>query len=323
MTFVVDFCNSKQSNCFWLVLFQILTPIKNQGDCGSCWALASVSVVESVNALANNSLRVASSEQVMDCVRPPAFQSRGCDGGAPLEAFDFVQRFGVASYTKYSTERAGRRATDSAGGGVGNGPSLSSATSLGTCHDVTLPADKLWIDFYQLGRRLSDSTIMSLVYRNGPIAALINAGDEDFTFYGEGVITSYGDTRFDTPYNHLVNIVGWGNDNGLDYWIIRNSWSQSWGESGFARLLRGINNRGINNFIVYAGATMRNLPPQNGNNNSPQQDTKPPPPVPQQQAIPSSSLRLFYHHRHHNNSFCLLFFSIIFYAFAHNSLFLP
>lgn len=77
----------------------------------------------------------------------------------------------------------------------------------------------------------------------------------DFPNGRSGIIEDPGDPSLTTPNNHYVTIVGWGTEDGLDYWTFRNSWGPNWGEDGYFRLLRGINNRGMNTAVSYAQAS--------------------------------------------------------------------
>jgi len=65
-------------------------------------------------------------------------------------------------------------------------------------------------------------------------------------------LTSVGDQRiFRNPTNHYITCVGWGTQNGIDFWIIKNSWGEDWGEDGYFRIKRGINSRGFNTLVLY------------------------------------------------------------------------
>ena len=75
--------------------------------------------------------------------------------------------------------------------------------------------------------------------------------------YSGGVLTTAGSRDLYSDYNHYIAIVGWGTQNGYDYWLIKNSWGTEWGEAGFAKLARRINNRGINTVVSYAEAAQQ------------------------------------------------------------------
>lgn len=79
----------------------MVTPVQDQGQCGSCWIFAPLTVVESVNAIAKNPLVKLSVQQMMDCVKPPNYVSNGCQGGTADDVYSFVQQFGAVAEQGY------------------------------------------------------------------------------------------------------------------------------------------------------------------------------------------------------------------------------
>ena len=79
----------------------MITPVLDQGPCGSCWIFAGLTVVESANAIAKNPLVELSKQELMDCVKPPYYESDGCQGGTADDVYSFVQQFGVVTDKVY------------------------------------------------------------------------------------------------------------------------------------------------------------------------------------------------------------------------------
>ena len=96
---------------------------------------------------------------------------------------------------------------------------------------------------------ISDKNIMTAVQQVGPVTVAIDA--DYMQSYTSGV---YDSTQCTTTINHAVVIVGWGTQNGVDYWIVKNSWGTLWGEQGYVRMKRGKTNGGlcgINTLLYY------------------------------------------------------------------------
>ena len=204
------------------------TPIRDQGNCGSCWAFAITGVFESYYELkqGNSGLNPNFAEQyLVNC----ADSESGCDGG----------EFKAMAYL-----------VDTEGSSGGIGTVLETAypytESTGTCKSLTSYTrykvdTSAGEDWYYAGEGSeyeipSEADIKNAVYSYGPVTAGVYAGD-DFDSYESGIF----DTSETSSYtNHAVIIVGWGSSNGRDYWICKNSWGTSWGESGWFKIYTDI-----------------------------------------------------------------------------------
>jgi C1A family cysteine protease len=192
--------------------YNVVTPVKNQGQCGSCWAFATTANAESVWAIHNNELLTLSEQYVVDCAFGPQYLNMGCYGGNMDSAFKFMiqnrQCLDVEyPYVSGQTERKGKC------------HSCDEVTQFNKCFDVE-PRNQL--------------ALKAAVMQN-PVVIGIEADTYYFQSYSSGIITSplCGDT-----IDHAVEIVGFGVDNGTKYWSVRNSWGKDWGESGYFRILR-------------------------------------------------------------------------------------
>lgn len=229
------------------------TPVKSQGDCGSCYAEAVLSAVESrIRIKSNNTLKpILSITNMISCSR----YNQGCNGGYPWLVGKHGKEFGfVEASCQENTEsdsKCNYACLPKEFGGLGKG--------------------KSWMieDFGYIGKKYYGSTneraMMEEIYKKGPITIAFNAAP-DLYYYSNGVfITNPRDAftqdnfrRDITPWeftNHAVVCVGWGEtsheDQTLKYWIFKNSWGQEWGEGGYFRMLRGYDLGAVENQAVF------------------------------------------------------------------------
>ena len=188
--------------------------IKNQQQCGSCWAFSTIASVEGAWALSGNSLISLSEQELVDCSAQEGNQ--GCNGGLMDQGFQYIiDNSGVCSETEYPY-----KATD------------------GQCLQCKTVAR---ISSYFDVQTMNETAILAAI-QNGPLSIAIEADQQSFQFYSGGI---YSDVGCGTNLDHGVNLVGYGSENGKDYWILRNSWGTTWGENGYMRILRGKNICGL------------------------------------------------------------------------------
>jgi len=184
-----------------------VTPVKNQGQCGSCWSFSTTGALEGAYAVKSGTLLSLSEEQLVDCSR----LNNGCNGGSMDLAFMYTERHPLETESDYPYVAGGGTATscsyDSSKGKVG-------ATGY---NDVsTNSVDQL-----------------KAAIAKGPVSVAIEADKSAFQLYNGGVMDS---DECGTQLDHGVLAVGYGTDNGKDYYIVKNSWGDSWGEAGYIRL---------------------------------------------------------------------------------------
>lgn len=192
--------------------------VKDQGDCGSCWAFATIGVLEGQEVVRNRSSLVELSEQnLVDC--DPV--DRGCNGGFPERALRFIkQQGGIVSENSYPYKaKTGKKCLFQKDNIV---ISDSGAAVL---------------------QGQSEDKLKRLVARFGPVAVLINADVFLFPYYKFGVYVDPACGNQPETFNHAVLVVGYGTDpiEG-DYWLVKNSWGEDWGEKGYIRMARNHNN---------------------------------------------------------------------------------
>ena len=192
----------------------VVNTVRDQGQCGSCWAFATTANAESVWAISTGKLLDLSEEFLVDCATGLGYFNMGCNGGNPDSAFKYMIQNGQCTETSYPyTSGVTKTAGDCQ-------KCTSAGVKFSSCSDVT-PKDQL--------------ALKAAVYEQ-PVVIAIEADTRYFQSYSTGILTS--GVECGTNLDHAVEIVGYGSDNGIDYWKVRNSWSNTWGEAGYVRIER-------------------------------------------------------------------------------------
>jgi len=193
-----------------------LPPVKDQGQCGSCWAFGAIANMEGQFFMHNKTKMAFSEQQLVSCDK--GF-NMGCNGGSPSMADLYVIRHGIATMESY--------------------PYTSGTGDSGKCKPFEPYAFFRSMEQFNLAK---ESTIFEAFQTYGPLTAGVEADREVFQHYESGILDS---DHCGKLVNHAVTLVGYGTENGVDYWTIRNSWSADWGDKGYIRLVRGKNMCGI------------------------------------------------------------------------------
>jgi C1A family cysteine protease len=187
-----------------------VTPVKNQGQCGSCWSFSTTGAVEGAWFIKTGELVSLSEQQLIDCSEPEGNQ--GCNGGLMNNAFEYIiKNGGICSETNYSYTAT-----------QGNCTSCNPVAKINSYVNVTPN---------------NTEALMTAVAQQ-PVSVAVQADGLDWQFYMGGIVTDNCGFNLD----HGILVVGYGTDyttQPQDYWKIKNSWGPEWGENGYIRLGRG------------------------------------------------------------------------------------
>jgi len=187
-----------------------VTPVKNQGSCGSCWAFSTTGSIEGRYQIAEGQLNSLSEQDLVDCSK----ENNGCNGGLMDYAFEFViKNRGLCSEDDY--------------------PYV--AYKHYYCEDSRCSKEDAISSYVDVA---SNTAALEAACSEGPVSIAIEADQASFQQYTSGVLTGSCGTGLD----HGVLLVGYGTtDDGQDYWKVKNSWGSDWGDDGYIRLCRNCN----------------------------------------------------------------------------------
>jgi cathepsin L len=199
----------------WRDVKGVVTSVKNQGQCGSCWAFAATEALESAHFLKNNESVILAPQQYVSCA--PNNENcggvGGCEGSIAELAYDYLLETAphgqvLESQYPYSADDSKCQAAD-----------MKPAAAI-SAYDIAIPNNY--------------TDVMHYVAKKGPLSVTVDAST--WSTYSSGIFNGCDN---DSPdLNHLVQLVGYGTEDGTDYWLVRNSWGEDYGEDGYIRLQR-------------------------------------------------------------------------------------
>ncbi|TVU28238.1 hypothetical protein EJB05_19747, partial [Eragrostis curvula] len=207
-----------------------VTPVKNQGKCGSCWAFSTVAAVEGINKIVTGKLVSLSEQELMDC---DTTFDHGCGGGIMDFAFAYIMgNQGIHTEEDY--------------------PYLMEE---GYCKEKQPHSRVITIDGYEDVPENSEMSLLKALAHQ-PISVGVAAGSKDFQFYKGGVF----DGACGVELDHALTAVGYGSSYGQNYITMKNSWGKSWGDQGYMRIKMGTGKpEGVCDIYTMASYPVKNV----------------------------------------------------------------
>lgn len=220
---------------------QTTNPIKDQGACGSCWAVTTITVLEANYEIHNKKAVTFSAQELVSCVENPrkCGGDGGCQGATVELGMQYIMENGLSTEAEVpyaaadmscSSAKATTKTTtdiiyvmlkdDPTKDPPLRGTAGEGGQRLGLSHWETLPTNR-------------EAPLVQALVQQGPVAVSVAA--DAWMEYSSGI---FNNCPKDCVVDHAVSLYGYGTNGTLKYWLIRNSWGNSWGEQGFIRLLR-------------------------------------------------------------------------------------
>ena len=198
-----------------------VTPVKDQGQCGSCWAFSTIASLEGAHFIAASELLSFSEQQLVDCASIlQGYGNLGCFGGLQTYAYEYYEDGYMAELESVYPYTSG------------NG-----SMSLDCKYD-SLSKTAVTVSKYT-NVTPNNPTQMQAALVQQPLAVAIEADKMVFQTYTSGVLSS---SKCGTTLDHAVTVVGNGTEDGQEYWLVKNSWNTTWGDKGYVKLAKDSSN---------------------------------------------------------------------------------
>ena len=189
-----------------------VTKVKDQGQCGSCWAFSATGAIEGAWAINKGQLTCLSEQELVDCATGRSYGSNGCNGGQMDGGFKYVIEHGQCASAEYPYTSGVSKTS-------GSCVACTAVVEMSSCSDV----------------KSNDQVSLKAAVFQQPVSIAIEADTRYFQSYSGGVLDA---ATCGTSLDHGVLIVGYGAENGQKYWLVKNSWSDTWGDKGYVKILR-------------------------------------------------------------------------------------
>ncbi|CAL2043921.1 unnamed protein product [Caenorhabditis brenneri] len=234
--------------------------IRDQSDCGSCWAVAAAETISDRTCIASNGEVnvLISAEDLLSCCTGGYNCGDGCEGGYPIQAWRYWVHNGLVTGGSYESQYGCKPYSIAPCGQTVNGvtwpkcaadevatPKCVKQCTSKSDYAVPYEQDKHYgSSAYAIRQNVAQ--IQTEIMRNGPVEVgfLVYS---DFYQYKSGIYKHVAGRELG---GHAVKILGWGVENGTPYWLAANSWNVNWGEKGYFRIMRGTNECGIESSVV-------------------------------------------------------------------------
>jgi len=231
-----------------------ITEIRDQGGCGSCWAFGAVEVMSDRSCIASNgNLNIRySAEDLLTCCHSCG---AGCNGGWPGKAFQYWNHIGIVSGGSFNSTEGCRPYEIEPCEHHVSGPRPSCTGEEGPTPRCKRSCQDGYNHMYNEDRHRArevyslssdENEIQHDIRTHGPVEGAFTVY-EDFLHYKSGV---YQHVHGRPLGGHAIRVLGWGEENGVKFWLCANSWNSDWGDSGFFKILRGSNHCGIEGEMV-------------------------------------------------------------------------
>lgn len=188
-----------------------VSAVKNQAICGSCWTFSTTGSIESHYSIYKNEKVLLSEQELVDCSW--MYGNLGCSGGMVDRAYRYIKRFGLSSEKDYP---------------------YTAKDNVCKFKSIMKSDNKTFITGWKNVQPLNETRLTETLYNIGPIAIAIDASGDAFRFYKSGIYDNCG-----YNLNHAVLLVGYGVENGQEYYTIKNSWGETYGDKGYIKVARG------------------------------------------------------------------------------------
>ena len=227
--YIVKVSNAAPSAYDWRDYGRV-SAVKDQGSCGSCWAFSTVANLEGLYFATKGVMKTFSEQMLVDCDTSDS----GCNGGLMEYAFTWLKKNGIMLDSDYPYR----------------GVKQACKSDKTKYVDMTVTGYKKLGSSYSTWSAVDEDEIKEFLYQTGPLAVALNA--DRLQTYSSGILDETSARCPTSGINHAVTLVGYGTQSSTDFWIVKNSWGRSWGESGYFRIRRGNGTCGINCYITTA-----------------------------------------------------------------------